>query len=524
MSTYTSDNDRSAYPADISPSKSNGSISYNPTPHLIPEGDNAVALEVTGSTATDKLIIIMVGLPATGKTYIAKRICRYITFFHDIPAQIFNSSNYRRKLFGVMPANFFDHSNAEGLAQRTTACNAALDDLVDYMKKDGVRVSVYDATCSTRERRDHVLKKLVDENLHCNKMFVESICEEEEFLEENIRELKLSTPDYHNIDPDDAAKDFNERREQYKAVYEPLDDRDGSYLTVFNYCKFMVNKVRGYLPLKVVHFIMNLHTLPRTFYLSRHGQSEYNDLAKIGGDSGLTKAGLEYARRLANFCKDEISVKTVIDPDTDKEVKKEIPARLWTSTMQRTKETAQFIDHSPLDNLWDNGEKREWLQFRPRARRNLDEIYAGICDGLSYKEIEEQFPDEFARRQKDKLSYRYPRGESYMDVILRLEPLAHELERIREPILIIAHQGIHRILYAYFMGLDRAQAPYISIPLNTVIQLTPHAYGCHEKRISLMQKSELKCSDDGQDEPVTNVSMSESFSKDNVSSLNMSSP
>jgi hypothetical protein len=35
---------------------------------------------------------------------------------------------------------------------------------------------------------------------------------------------------------------------------------------------------------------MNLHTLSRTFYLTRHGQSEYNLLGKIGGDSGLTEA------------------------------------------------------------------------------------------------------------------------------------------------------------------------------------------------------------------------------------------
>ena len=52
---------------------------------------------------------------------------------------------------------------------------------------------------------------------------------------------------------------------------------------------------------------MNLHMLPRTFYLTRHGQSEYNLLGKIGGDSGLTPAGTEYARRLAVFAKEEIA-------------------------------------------------------------------------------------------------------------------------------------------------------------------------------------------------------------------------
>ena len=92
-----------------------------------------------------------------------------------------------------------------------------------------------------------------------------------------------------------------------------------------------------------------------------------------------------------------------------------------------------------------------------------------------------------------------------MDVTLRLEPLAQELERTREPVLIIGHQGILRILYAYFMGLDRKESPYVSIPLNNVIQLTPHAYGCHEKRFCLMHKEEME--NDGQDEPITSMPM-----------------
>lgn len=144
----------------------------------------------------------------------------------------------------------------------------------------------------------------------------------------------------------------------------------------------------------------------------------------------------------------------------------------------------------------------DWLQFRPMARRNLDELYAGTCDGMTYKEIEQNYPDEFKRRQDDKLAYRYPRGESYMDVTLRLEPLAQEMERTREPVLVVAHQGILRILYAYFMGLDRNEAPYVSIPLNNVIELTPHAYGCQEKRFCLMRKEEMN---DGQDEPITSM-------------------
>jgi 6-phosphofructo-2-kinase/fructose-2,6-biphosphatase len=56
-----------------------------------------------------------------------------------------------------------------------------------------------------------------------------------------------------------------------------------------------------------------------------------------------------------------------------------------------------------------------------------------------------------------------------------------EMERHREPLLIVAHQGILRIIYAFYMGLTRAEAPYVSIPLNCVVQLTPGAVTCGEK-------------------------------------------
>lgn len=165
-------------------------------------------------------------------------------------------------------------------------------------------------------------------------------------------------------------------------------------------------------PLQVAHFVMNLHTLPRVFYLSRHGQSEYNLLGKIGGDAGLTDAGLEYARRLANFAHNVIAMDVEKDGETGEEKRTPCPARLWTSTLRRTKETAQFIKHDKIaTHKWDNGDEMEWIQFEGRARRNLDELYAGVCDGLTYKEIEETYPEEFVRRQENKLTYRYPRGE-----------------------------------------------------------------------------------------------------------------
>jgi broad specificity phosphatase PhoE len=312
-------------------------------------------------------------------------------------------------------------------------------------------------------------------------LWIEVTNEDEEFLHEQYVINTKTNPDYIGMDNEQAHQDYLKRVEFFRDIYEPLDTIDtyreeGSWSYIkCDHSKqhFVVNHVKGYLFQKVVNFIMNLKTSPHSFYLTRHGQSEYNDLGRIGGDSGLTQHGINYAKKLAEF----VEKKIVLNDNGN-----EIPARLWTSTMRRTKETSQFIKQTKLiiKTKDDPSLEYEWVQMRPRAWFHLDELFAGACDGMTYEEIEQKFPDEWELRSGDKLAYRYPRGESYLDVIARLEPIIIEMERHEEPLLIIAHQGILRIIYAFYMGLSRADAPYVSIPLNTVVELVPAAYSCKE--------------------------------------------
>ena len=72
----------------------------------------------------------------------------------------------------------------------------------------------------------------------------------------------------------------------------------------------------------------------RKFFLSRHGQSEYNRLGKIGGDSGLSDLGKAYAKVLSDYAH-----RVVAESGS-------VPARLWTSTLRRTIETSDFIDQN----------------------------------------------------------------------------------------------------------------------------------------------------------------------------------
>mmetsp|Transcript_45305 Transcript_45305/g.150171 ORF Transcript_45305/g.150171 Transcript_45305/m.150171 type:complete len:280 (+) Transcript_45305:61-900(+) len=113
-----------------------------------------------------------------------------------------------------------------------------------------------------------------------------------------------------------------------------------------------------------------------------------------------------------------------------------------------------------------------WEQMSPRVYRNLDEIFAGEYEGMTYEEIKKIAPSEATLRSMDKIGYRYPRGESYLDILARLDPLVHELESYHEPLVVVSHQAVLRLLYSYLMGKPRHQAPKVEIPLHTVIRIT----------------------------------------------------
>lgn len=57
----------------------------------------------------------------------------------------------------------------------------------------------------------------------------------------------------------------------------------------------------GHVQSRVVYFLMNIHVMQRSIYLTRHGESEFNRMERIGGDAPLTSKGLRYAAELAKY-------------------------------------------------------------------------------------------------------------------------------------------------------------------------------------------------------------------------------
>ena len=60
-----------------------------------------------------------------------------------------------------------------------------------------------------------------------------------------------------------------------------------------------------------------------------------------------------------------------------------------------------------------------------------------------------------------------------------------EIERNRRPTLVVGHQAVLRCLFAYLNNVEQEKMPHLSLPLNTVLKLTPHAYGTRVEEIKI---------------------------------------
>eukprot|EP00968_Pinguiococcus_pyrenoidosus_P021027 scaffold2660_cov257-Pinguiococcus_pyrenoidosus.AAC.22 len=90
-------------------------------------------------------------------------------------------------------------------------------------------------------------------------------------------------------------------------------------------------------------------------------------------------------------------------------------------------------------------------------------------------EAEAEFADVLHARALDTLNFRYPGagGESYLDVIQRLEPLIVELERQKRDIVVVASEEVAQCIYGYFTCAEREDIPKITLEKHCIYELRP---------------------------------------------------
>ena len=324
------------------------------------------------------------------------------------------------------------------------------------------------------------------------------------------------------MDPAVAEADFRARLKNYERAYTSLGEyeehQEAQYCKIIDVGKKVIAyNIQGYIESQCVFYLMNINLHPRTIFITRHGQSEDNILGRIGGDAPLSQKGKKYATALARFVEKRLSefaermqqqqqqhqqdqqllvpqealettpyhielsasnnstVPQSTIPFFDSEPSSETSSidgihrpkfEIWTSMLQRAMQTAEGFDPD---------------EYVIRHLRGLNEIYAGKREGMTYQEIMSKYPDEFEARRKDKFYYRYPGigGESYADVVQKLQQIIVELERKRHSVMIISHRAMVRTLLSYLMEIPTTHMPDMDVPLGYVYVCEPQPFGNH---------------------------------------------
>ena len=169
-------------------------------------------------------------------------------------------------------------------------------------------------------------------------------------------------------------------------------------------------------------------------FFIRHGQTDWNLQGKIQGsyDSELNDTGIKQAVELS-----EVLLKLNYKF-----------SRIYTSPQKRALKTAKIL--SEYSNI-------EYIPID-----DLKEINMGEWEGLSWKEVEENYPTEYKEWLLNRQYTRTPNGESYDDMLKRvLIAINQIIDENSDNVVVISHSAI-------IMGL---QCYVTNTPFNDMLKL-----------------------------------------------------
>lgn len=289
-----------------------------------------------------KLYVAMVGLPARGKSTLAKRI-RSGLEQQGIRTAIFNNGELRRMLFGLESgsAEFFNPDNTRAQRLRDQITHQNMERARAWLDEGG-DVAIIDATNGTVHQRVDLSATLRDRPV----LFIECVNDDPLLLDASIRR-KTRLPEFANMTQEEALESFRKRLAYYESVYTPVrKERCWIRVDAVDSCiqdEAPSNDLPYYAAIRDIISSRWVQDL----YLVRHGETDYNREGRLGGDPSLTAKGIEQAEKLAAHF-DGVDLPYI-----------------FTSTKQRSAETA-----APL------------LRSRPNtismALSEFDEINAGV--------------------------------------------------------------------------------------------------------------------------------------------------
>mmetsp|Transcript_26512 Transcript_26512/g.64049 ORF Transcript_26512/g.64049 Transcript_26512/m.64049 type:complete len:300 (-) Transcript_26512:1697-2596(-) len=220
----------------------------------------------------NKLVIVTVGLPARGKSYISHKLVNFLSW-SGIESEIFNAGRTRRELIGSKATSSFFESKKENVDMREKIAFMTLDKGLEYLIRGG-EVMIFDATNSTKDRRKAVLQRCGELSPQLNVLFVEVICNSEAVLHNNMTVKIKNSPDYKNWEFEVAMADLKKRIKNYEKRYETIQSDELSYIKLINLqAKVICNRIYGNVSQLILSYLMKIHVYVSPIYLCLTGST-----------------------------------------------------------------------------------------------------------------------------------------------------------------------------------------------------------------------------------------------------------
>lgn len=410
-----------------------------------------------------------------------------------------------------------------GMFTTTTNCNNSTRMMMTIMnneRKD--RVGIFDATNSTRERREWVLRECTCRKKRAGKptgvVFVESICDDIDLLKENFLTKVNTSPDYLGMDPKLAMEDLLIRVKKYEEAYETIEDDTQSYIKIFNLSsKMLVNHIYGRMAKSIVPALMAWNIGTRPVFICRAGQTmNESDRASLrcsmSRSESLGMQGRAFRDGLFGYmreeCLDFINRRQITAFSPDLNTGTSISGMMNRSVSKMSFRKSLDGDLGCLSTIQSEEEENEedtiyvgtdgitplpfpcyiMTSTMPRARQtvewegmpysvqmlsNLNPLDKGDLTGQELEDIAVKHPEWFEQLVEDPFYTRFPGGECYGDLTSRLESVVVDIEQQVGPVLVVSHVSVLQVLVAYFRNTAVENCTSIALPLNTVLKFTP---------------------------------------------------
>ena len=182
-----------------------------------------------------KLVIVLVGLPARGKSLLGHALERFLSW-KGSNTRLFSAGNRRRELAssthgpGRRPetgtASFFDSKKAYAAQVRETVSLEIFDEALDWLTNEGGHVAIFDAANVSIQRRaklhERVSKRSDGGQDEIAIVFLESIVTNPEVIQAGLDWKVAQSADFHGMSHEAAMADLLTRIRHYEEIYETV--------------------------------------------------------------------------------------------------------------------------------------------------------------------------------------------------------------------------------------------------------------------------------------------------------------